>query len=496
MVRIYSLTIFCVFFMSFSTYGSDNNDKLSQQLVQSTIETIFSNYKDLDEEDKLYIQKESKASDSSFVKNVQKMQSKGKKELVGNLASVFSFNLTEEEIDDAGEYLSNFGYLLLIMMGMSDDDQNKVVERLSSQISEDQSYGKKIIVAKKVIKDLKLAAKAKVWKGVEEPKNLKRQAVYKKLITGMTSPKKEQITVNFMWIYNKVAKQDVLFPTQYKRAGKVADMLGRLNEWANDYTVNVWYDSKMISNHESALKNTQQQIAKLRNGKKIHLKNIRDLSIIRDNEEAFSQDRPVYFRSDLGRVIATFETLSQSPGRDSYFLYADFKMPPIPYDKLMDPETIYNLNTYAITLAKGGNLGFENGFHIIGAHNKNLLKAIKLALIDLNLLRAKSLNDKALEQVVYDSYPYMLMAFYALEEKAEWDLAGVPFNKVVEQLSGDKLYEWFPKTGDSSFDKASFKIKHESFKEIGTEAEELHDVKRTRLIIPTKFWRFPKSHFG
>lgn len=361
-------------------------------------------------------------------------------------------------------------------MDLSQEEQEVTLTKFSSKFAN-------TLFQPKSQKDFQsLNREVEWWVAVD--KNEKRQNLYKGFITNLIAPKAQDISINLMWIYSYPQAQETLFPLQYKRGEKVTDTLLLLNEWTKDYpNVTVWFDSEMITSFKEAFESTKQLVSKLDQAPKIHLKNIRELSLIKENAHAFTQDKPVYFRSDLGRVIATYEALKEGLGVSSYLMYTDFKMDPIPYEKLMDPETIYNLNTYGITMAREGHLGFENGFHIVGNHKDNLLKAIKLGLIDINIARASFIKGKELEQIVYDSFPGMFKAFYDLENKGEFTLRGVSFKEGFHQItSSEKLFSWF------------------GYKPFFNEAEKDTDAKRSldlnNGIVPTKFWNFPRSHFG
>lgn len=86
-----------------------------------------------------------------------------------------------------------------------------------------------------------------------------------------------------------------------------------------------------MTNINDALQNTTKVTSTILNGERVQLVDIQSLLSIKKNKDIFQNtDIDVYFRSDLGRLAATYDILLQNLGKPFYFLYADFKMQPIP----------------------------------------------------------------------------------------------------------------------------------------------------------------------
>lgn len=252
-----------------------------------------------------------------------------------------------------------------------------------------------------------------------------------------------QSTVNFMWIHSQ-NEQDVVAPETFNRhfreVNKVIriNILSRLDGWAEFYPqVNLWYDSAMISPElkDDAVTQMRELIStKCRNADRISLKDIRDLNIVRQNEHAFNQDMPMYFRVDLLRVVAMYTTLEQS-SPNSFFMYSDLSLKPHSPDEILTDQTIQHLHNYGIVMAKTGDTRvYENSFQIIGNNQPNILRAINHAIIGRSLRAAPAvLSGSGDSCSVYSYYRDMFSTFYFLEGKAE-------FNKditEVEELSTD-----------------------------------------------------------
>lgn len=164
----------------------------------------------------------------------------------------------------------------------------------------------------------------------------------------------------------------------------------------------------------------------------------------------------------------------------------------------MDPDTIYNLTTHHIALARGGHLGFENGFHSAGSDSENLLTALKL-FIDLHLQLVRDPErTRELTQIVYNNLPKMFQAFYSLEQKATLTYGDESFNKIVGTIhSKEGLYKWFSLQLNMS-SMLSYRLKFNmiqgSFPEMSKEDTVVISgpVHAGGVAIPTKFDRFPQ----
>ena len=270
------------------------------------------------------------------------------------------------------------------------------------------------------------------------------------------TPKKLKYSINLMWI-NKSLNKDQLYIHPSKDEKELEkNFLSHIFKWAEanqDGVVNVWFDSaaipaKAVDNTLILIKNYADKHPKMA---PIGLRDVRKLSKVIENPKVFSGDEvsiercfgegennycrkfkdrmPVYFRVDLLRPIIALHILSTTKEAD-YFVYADLDMEPLSQEQLFDDETMVNLGKYGIVMARGGWLGFENGFQIISNDNKHLFEAIEWALIQLNIERAYNAlkgtfynvshtqprgSMEPLQQVVYDSYLSMFKYFYYLE---------------------------------------------------------------------------------
>lgn len=310
----------------------------------------------------------------------------------------------------------------------------------------------------------------------------------------------QNLSVHLMWLNKKLSREPYIFPHPYERQGARINIFDRIKKWAEYYPrVYIWYDSNTVS--PEAVKNTEKDIKDFGEiSNKILLKDINDLKKVTENPIIFSNPS-IYFRSDLIRMLLSLEFLKELK-KGTFVLYSDLSIDPKKPEELLDPETIFNLNTYGIVLAAKGNNSYENSFHILGNHKGNLLKAIQVGLIDLNFRRA--LNESELylyseyfnqakyhkqnpyDQVVYDTYSSMLYLYYGLENKVDG-------KKICAQLArldeGSLRYCLWKKWGAkvSLYDYPSYTDRV---------LELQSSVKHMPLYFPVKKGDFSVSHFS
>jgi hypothetical protein len=241
-----------------------------------------------------------------------------------------------------------------------------------------------------------------------------------------TKYNRSNITLNLLW-QNDMAKpkdkQDYIFPEKQDRIHKQENIeinaFDRITAWAREFNVTIWYDSLDGTVTDEIVKNTIDKI----NHSMVNLKDVRQLNLVKNHPNVFSKINPVYFQVDLLRVIAAYATLQETKD-DAVFIYTDFAVKPIPMLAMMDIETTNNLEQYGFVMARDSDYGHENGFHIT-SNKKEIMFAIKQAIIDLNICRSysaeKSLGSgrNSLKQIVYGDYKNMLKLLYALLGKGE-----------------------------------------------------------------------------
>jgi hypothetical protein len=300
-------------------------------------------------------------------------------------------------------------------------------------------------------------------------------------------------SVNIMWINeNLTSDQKYLKPAANEKELENG-LLTPVRKWRaatmSDATITFWYDGDMIP--PGALENTKELFQKdtLNHPEwaAISFKDIRYFPEVSLNPRVFSKETPIYFRADLLREIAAYNSILEHPHQ--IFVYADLDVTPMSKEQLFDPETLENLKTFGIVFARGGIAGFENSFQIT-KKNEKLLSAMKVALIDVSIARAKNIleggswaykdpgDTQPLTQSVFDTLNNnMLPYFYYLEGWAKLGSKhSFGINSVLHlniQPTSDKIIEKF-----IAFD---------------YQGKEKHIE---RLRIPTKIIDAPPSRFG
>lgn len=290
-------------------------------------------------------------------------------------------------------------------------------------------------------------------------------------------------SINFMWINRSLkADQQFIYPaaSEDELQEKLLQGILKWSKVTQNAVFRLWYDSTVTT--EQAVENTRKVIQKTNNVLKkrafIQLRDVRTLEGVKNNPDVFTDQIPVYFRADLLRIIATVECIENE--FYSYFVYSDVDIEETLEDKsLFDEETKQILTTDGFVMMRVHYEGFENGFHILSKHNKNIIQALKFAIIELNIQRARTaLQEKSsthhLQQIVFSSFRDMFAYFCALDGRGTLMHTGLhrPYDK--EQDGFEPFGLQYTKH------KLSLREKESTYKQIHTK-------------IPTKKIKFPPA---
>jgi hypothetical protein len=240
----------------------------------------------------------------------------------------------------------------------------------------------------------------------------------------------QKYNINLMWINaNQQEEQEYIYPSCQDNAfGK--EYLNKILSWARKnpaVILYIWFDSYVIKDTDKVISQTQHIIAQesqsiSHNMAKIELRDIRDLPIVRNNPEIFSEKIPIYFRVDLLRNIITKELLEHEP--TTRCVYADFDVQPMNETTLFDQNTVSILEKKHFVMAYEHNkFKFENTFQVF-AYNETVIEALQSRIIQDNLERAqryledledpffhtqsiKNLHAHGFQENVFYSYPIM-----------------------------------------------------------------------------------------
>ncbi len=231
-------------------------------------------------------------------------------------------------------------------------------------------------------------------------------------------------SINLMWINEKRIPDDqsFLLGFGYHSEDEKADFHNRfvrpVAAWAEknpSSSINIWVDSAMAT--YGAIERSRAVLDEFLEGKPhgtIAFRNVRDIPRVSHEWPVFMDSRPIYFRVDLLRAIAADHVLSER--ETQYFVYGDLDMKPLSGDELFDQRTIDFLNECGFVMAKGGHLGFENGFQIFNGHHLHFMLAHYEQIILANIEKANRAPSMLKEQQVYDSYPAMWTLLQSFQE--------------------------------------------------------------------------------
>ena len=194
---------------------------------------------------------------------------------------------------------------------------------------------------------------------------------------------------------------------------------------------------------------------------------MRTIETVASNPQVFSEKVFVYFRVDLLRAIAADHILRNK--ENQFFVYGDIDMKPLSANELFDKRTVTFLNDFGFVMAKGGHLGFENGFQILNGNNLKFMDSHRKVIINLSIEMALERPGAIKEQQIYDTYPAMITHFLDVDGR---------YGKLTSS-----------KKGLSQF-------RYDKWKSAAHENLPLGDGKiELRDIMPRKPVSLPPSHF-
>lgn len=204
--------------------------------------------------------------------------------------------------------------------------------------------------------------------------------------------KSSKVAINMLWLNKSLdSKQRLIFKEDWtnvdlskqsvtKRPENYSQLLNSAIDWSNknpNHTVRIWYDSH-VTTHEQ-VNNTIEEIRRLTDGRNnIQLKDIRNIPIVSENADVFSENTGFYFKIDLLKLILTHHSLANE-GFD-FSVFTDIGVKPL-------EEKILFSKTARVMLTNHGLLtnGHENQF-IQAENSKEVNKSLAL-IINANLQR-------------------------------------------------------------------------------------------------------------
>lgn len=221
-----------------------------------------------------------------------------------------------------------------------------------------------------------------------------------------TSKLPDNYSINLMWLNKTLDETKPFIDSSQTESDLIDKVLSRGKKWKEnnaDAEVAIWYDSEFVTSE--ALKNTQAVLDKLKEKEggsyNIKLKNIRDIDIVKNNPDVFSDYVPLYFRIDLLKFIICLNEIESNSKQAVIFTDMDVGegralegqlSERMTKQELFDPETMEKLNAIGMqAISYEGRI--ENQFFQF-INKPETINAVKL-FINANLSRAvTALNFK------------------------------------------------------------------------------------------------------
>lgn len=225
----------------------------------------------------------------------------------------------------------------------------------------------------------------------------------------------EKYSINLMWINKKLIKGQTYIDNSKTISELKKKLLDPALKWAKanpNAAVNIWYDG--VHTEEEAIKHTQDALLSMNtkefSGITIRLRDIREIPIVRDNLDVFSDFLPLYFRIDLLKAIIIVDAIERECNDAAIF--SDLEVGDLrPNGDRMNKEELFSpLTEVSARFAKSGlilnkNSGYIENQFIQLYNNPKMIFAIKHAVINVNLTRAISaLNFKCEAQLMQEDY--------------------------------------------------------------------------------------------
>ncbi len=205
-----------------------------------------------------------------------------------------------------------------------------------------------------------------------------------------TSSNPNKFAINMIWLNRTLAPEQKLIFKENWSEGDVSNGSSRENygellntalawcETTPNAMMTIWYDSQVTT--KAQVENTQQKIAEFpkSEGAEPKLKDIRQIAIVSQNPDIFSDKMGLYFRIDLLKLIITHHLLTANHYNAS--IVTDIGIDPINEEQLFNQEYTSALNSKGVLV-----MNSENGF-IQAINSHAAIKSLAL-IINANLQR-------------------------------------------------------------------------------------------------------------
>src|SRR5260221_6221190 len=246
---------------------------------------------------------------------------------------------------------------------------------------------------------------------------------------------KIKYTINLNWINNTLDNQQpFIFPGAQNSEQLREKFLGNPIGWTKRHpkdTLCIWYDSTTTS--EGAIEATKIEVEKytitLIDQVPIISEYLEEFSkktgVVVKYHDIFSERSPVYFRTDLARVILSVCAIKK--GLTNFFIFANFNMPPISIRELFDRESLKTLKIGGGLVMAFNTTGtnsdlyqkttaFENSFFIYTGTDPLMEESLNNTLIKGSILVARHelrSGTQLSPQTAYNLYGLTFSYYYS-----------------------------------------------------------------------------------
>ena len=252
-------------------------------------------------------------------------------------------------------------------------------------------------------------------------------------VTSLDIPEPDSYSIHLMWINKTKNEAQPYICAEQSEADVTQRLLRPAIEWARanpDANVFIWYDSEHTTS--AAVENTHTLLTQLMQGNQISnlkLRDVRDIPIVQNNPDAFSDLIPVYFRVDLLKCMILVDAIEREH-QDSA-IFSDLEIGDgrpakdrMTKQELFAPEIMKLLNEAGLILGLNGPREENQFIQLI--NKKNMIEALKIVVINAGLMRLMHMLNTygprylpQMAQSVFVSMGQSLPKYYTALEKQE-----------------------------------------------------------------------------
>lgn len=279
----------------------------------------------------------------------------------------------------------------------------------------------------------------------------------------------DNYSINLMWLNRTLNPEMPFIDNSHDENTLIENLLSKAKKWKDsnpDAEVTLWYDSNFVTQEQlQATQAILDKYAKEDPTYKFALRDVRDIDIVKNNSDVFSDNIPIYFRVDLMKLIICLHSIIED--RRECAIFSDLEVGESRYGKKtprMNKEELFNFQDmialeYIGLLVNMSGFGMENQFFQL-ISKPEAIAAMKI-YINANLLRART----ALE---LNSSPNQAQTMLGSDRAGTvlTDLSETAYNALPIQLFplikgiiDDEIFinnHFFGRQGDSNWEKCAF----------------------------------------